>query len=37
MQPIERLAADNVTSIYTQEVESIPYQATISSMSHDFH
>ena len=29
--------ADNVTSIYTQEVEAIPYQATISSNSHDFH
>ena len=29
--------ADNVTSIYTQDVESIPYQTTISSISHDFH
>ncbi len=29
--------ADSVTSIYTQEVEAIPYQASISSQSHDFH
>ena len=29
--------ADNVTSIYTQDVGSLPYDTTISSDSHDFH
>ena len=29
--------ADNVTSIYTQEVDPIPYQTKITSQSHDFH